>query len=38
MTKMLRTFVASAIHPRAIECILVTAGFSVAVIVVLYQL
>jgi hypothetical protein len=38
MTKMLRTLVASAIHPSAIEYILVTAGFSVAVIVVLYQL
>jgi hypothetical protein len=38
MTKMLRTLVASAIHPRAIEYILVTAVFSVAVIAVLYQL
>jgi hypothetical protein len=38
MTKMLRTLVVSAIHPRAIEYILVAAGFSVAVIVVLYQL
>jgi hypothetical protein len=38
MAKMLRTLVASAIHPRAIEYFLVAAGFGVAVIVVLYQL
>jgi hypothetical protein len=36
MTKMLRTLVASAIHPRAIEYFLVAAGLGV--IVVLYQL
>ena len=38
MAKMLRTLVASATHPGAIEYILVAAGFGVAVIVVLYQL
>ena len=38
MTKMLRTLVASAVHPRAIEYILVTAGVGAAMIVVLYQL
>jgi hypothetical protein len=38
MTKVLRTLVASVIRPCTIEYILVAAGFSVAVIVVLYQL
>jgi hypothetical protein len=38
MTKMLRTLVVTAIHPVALEYILVAAGFGAAVIVVLYQL
>ncbi len=38
MTKMLCTLGASAIHPRTIEYILVAVGFSVALVVVLYQL
>jgi hypothetical protein len=38
MTQMLRTLVASAVRPRAVEYILFTAGVGVAMIVVLYQL
>jgi hypothetical protein len=38
MTQMLRTLVASAARPRAVEYILFTAGVGVAMIVVLYQL